>query len=187
MAIKVFWCSTSALEDTERYQRLLQQLPEERRSRTERLRRSSDRRSSLAGWLMFEAAMRAFGVPRECWQFRYGPLGKPYLCVGDVQFSISHSGPVALCAAAEQELGADVQQPAHWNERLVSRVCTAQEEAWLWAQSQPELAFFRLWTRKESLVKACGLGIGCDLKTLCCLPHSENSTTAEAMPAFSAL
>ncbi len=173
MAVTVFWCSVAALEEPGRYERLLQRLPEERKERTERLRRPADRWRSVAGWLMFETAMRSAGIPQERWQFRYGVQGKPYLGLEDLQFSISHSGPVALCAVSAQELGADVQQPARWNERLVRRVCTAGERAWLETQPQPAQAFFRLWTRKESLVKACGLGIGCGLDTICCLPEEE--------------
>jgi len=98
-------------------------------------------------------------------QFAVGEHGKPALEDGSLDFNLSHSGDVAVVAAAKnRRVGVDVEQlrlPMPGVDDVAGRVCTPDELAILSGLAQPERthAFLRLWTRKEARAKATGEGI----------------------------
>ncbi len=130
-------------------------LPRWRRRRLERLRYAAAREASLSAGLLWRYAMEEHGVhPEE--PVRFLQAGKPVFAQrDDMYFSLSHSGPYAMCAVSDQHIGVDVQQikPVHLS---VARRFHFRERDWLADQPQAEqnTAFFRIWARKEAWVKA---------------------------------
>ena len=130
-------------------------LPRWRRRRLERLRYAPAREASLGAGLLWRFVMERHGVdPEE--PVRFLQAGKPvFTQLEDVHFSLSHSGPYAMCAISDRPIGVDVQQikPIHMS---VARRFHFRERDWLAEQPQHEQqrAFFRIWTRKEAWVKA---------------------------------
>lgn len=100
-------------------------------------------------------------------QFTTGPHGKPALtgtAAGRLEFNLTHSGQLALIAVtARAEVGIDVEaiRPMPDALPLAKRFFSAHEAAELQEQPAREqsAAFLNLWTRKEALAKATGLGI----------------------------
>jgi len=89
----------------------------------------------------------------------------------DCQFNVSHSGVYALLAIGHgHELGVDIecQRETGDLDLLASNVLSPGEQA-VW-HALPEVAklpaFFSLWTKKEALSKALGLGIALPFHTL---------------------
>lgn len=74
--------------------------------------------------------------------------------------SISHC-PTAVAAAVarNRSIGIDVESRRRINPSLVNRVCTPDEAAAIQAATDPTMAFLRLWTRKEAVLKCRGTGI----------------------------
>jgi 4'-phosphopantetheinyl transferase len=98
--------------------------------------------------------------PREL-RFKTGPHGKPALeDAPDLHFSISYRGGCAAVAIAQRAVGIDVEslRAAVDATGIAQRFFTPEEQAWV-AHSQDRQAFYTLWTRKEALVKAAGVGI----------------------------
>ena len=130
-------------------------LPRWRRRRLERLRYSAAREASLGAGLLWRYVMECHGIhPEE--PVRFLQAGKPVFAQrDDLHFSLSHSGPYAMCAISDKHVGVDVQQikPVHLS---VARRFHFRERDWLADQPQNEQtsAFFRIWTRKEAWVKA---------------------------------
>lgn len=96
-----------------------------------------------------------------------GKHGKPYLANPTrqcVEFNLTHAGNVVLIAISSHgPVGVDVELicPRVPGDRLAERFFAPGEVAAL--RSLPEHlrrdAFFACWTRKESLIKALGLGL----------------------------
>lgn len=82
--------------------------------------------------------------------------GKPYLEGREVFISLTHSGDFVGCALSERPIGIDVEKIRPVSERLISRACTDEEQAYVAAGGTD--SFFTLWTLKESYIKAqdCG-------------------------------
>lgn len=89
-----------------------------------------------------------------------GNRGKPYFPTLPLrQFSLSHSGALALCALADGAVGADVQVVTPRRSAFLDRVLSPQERAWLGLRGDDPGAFTLLWTMKESLCKFTGQGL----------------------------
>ncbi len=89
--------------------------------------------------------------------------GKPYAAGSGLPwFNLSHAARVAVVALCDDlEVGIDVEPCASFVDtaRLHAAVCSPAEQDWL--KRHPATAdadFGRLWTRKESLLKALGTG-----------------------------
>lgn len=91
-----------------------------------------------------------------------GRHGKPYL-IGhpEIHFNISHCEGLAVCGFCETELGLDVEYIQPYRENVVRKVLSEREKEAFGKMAVEEKAeyFFRLWTLKESYVKAVGCGI----------------------------
>ena len=139
----------------------------ERTARAGRFCLEKDRLLCLgAGFLMMEA----LGIRNES-EIRYGEYGKPF-APGYPAFSISHSGAWCILAAGEGSvIGADLEEI---NEKHIEAAPVVYTRAELrWMQEDPAERFFRLWTWKESVMKATGLGMNLEPRSFEVLPFAE--------------
>ncbi|HTH80449.1 MAG TPA: 4'-phosphopantetheinyl transferase superfamily protein [Ramlibacter sp.] len=105
-------------------------------------------------------AARTQREPREL-RFSMGPHGKPAVeNAPDLHFSISYRKGCAAVAIAQRPVGIDVESLCAGvdTKGIAQRFFTPDEQAWI-AQAENQQAFYRLWTRKEALVKAAGVGV----------------------------
>ncbi len=110
---------------------------------------------------------------REC--RRCGDLkhGKPAVVGDPLSFNVTHSGELALIAvgAAGHDVGIDaeeVQPRALAVEKLAARTLNTRELA-RWRrvpQADQLIAYLQMWTAKEAYLKAIGIGIATDLRTV---------------------
>lgn len=103
--------------------------------------------------------------------FNRNEKGKPYLANNSLQFNLSHSGHWALLAATrDRELGVDIEQTRHERDLLgIAESYYHPDELALLKQRQGTEQihlFYRLWTLKEALFKAMGVGIAAGLENL---------------------
>lgn len=104
----------------------------------------------------------------------YGEHGKPRLVPARASdeasaalpffFNLSHSGGLALCAVGQLgEVGIDIERirplgyPASLARDHLSPGERRLRSTWETPAARPE--FFRIWARKESILKAAGLGL----------------------------
>ena len=142
-------------------------LPSFRREQALRFRRESDRRQSVAAWLLLrEACREELGldeVPTVAWTEK----GKPYFPgMPGVHFNLSHCPEAAVCAMDSAPVGIDVEAVRPLDREVMEQVMSPREQAEILADSAPETAFLLLWTRKESLLKLTGEGLCDALPTL---------------------
>ena len=99
-------------------------------------------------------------------------LGKPFALLGGksvrVSFNVSHSGEHGLIALTRQgRVGVDVEElnTPGGLELLIDSVLSPGERACVSSGNQTERTrdFLRLWTIKEALIKALGMGLSLDM------------------------
>jgi 4'-phosphopantetheinyl transferase len=97
--------------------------------------------------------------------FEYSVYGKPHLKHHDLQFNLAHSENIFVLAVSESPIGVDLElrRPIPDLDSLADQVFSPLELE-LWQTTQTLEAFLRLWTRKEALLKAIGLGIATHVK-----------------------
>lgn len=138
--------------------------------RARRFARCEDRRRWVAGRAALRSVLSGYtDIPAQQVRFTYGPYGKPHLVQRrdrrTVQFSVSHSRGLMVCAVARgAAIGVDVEAVGErWDvEELVRRrFARADLEPLLAAPVQErQRLFLRRWTRHEAYLKALGTGFG---------------------------
>ena len=95
---------------------------------------------------------------------------KPYLPMyPNFRFNISHSGDYAVCAVSDVPVGVDIQLMRSINPNIAKKYFTENELGYMHAACNAEEAFYEIWVRKESLVKAVGKGLKIPLSSFCVL------------------
>lgn len=162
--LQLFGCQTKALPTLEN---LLSALPAQwvaAWETTHSYRNTAAARHSLAGlWLLAQAEA-------DLGELGYGERGRPALSAPHVDFSITHTDGLVLCAVARgnaPRVGVDAESLARFTrlptDQLAARWFTDAEQAQFRAAPTAE-QFARIWTRKEALVKYRGTGLS-DLRT----------------------
>lgn len=90
-------------------------------------------------------------------ELREGAWGKPEAPSCARRFNLSHSGAYIVLAVSDAEVGVDVEQVQERRLRVAGRVLLPEEREWM--EHNPTERFFRLWTLKESVMKAVGKGL----------------------------
>ena len=121
----------------------------------------------------------ALGVGLNEIQLDYDANKKPILKFNsDVFFNVSHSGDYAILGLSKIPIGVDIEQIKHDFpiKELIAQVFSQAEAKSILEAENQSLNFFKLWTRKEALVKASGKGIDENIKRIPCLDGSHTST-----------
>jgi len=138
-----------------------------RRQRMERYAAPAEQLRCLAAGLLLR---RVLGV-RHDQDLTLNPWGKPRLRrPGGLGFSLSHAGQYAVLAVGTPPLGVDVEPRLPPDQPLPLRGLHPAERRALEQQPQPEDFWLRLWTGKESLLKAVGLGLWRNPEEISLLP-----------------
>lgn len=85
--------------------------------------------------------------------------GKPELADVPLCFSLSHSRDYCACTVYDRAIGVDIQKRAAADMRILERRFTLREREYVLNSADREAEFTRVWTMKESYVKALGTGI----------------------------
>lgn len=167
METHVWFGTLASLEKRmERYHALLD---EEERARADRFRFAKDRdRYILGHGLLRETLGRYLGRPAPELKLLRGEFGKPFLEAHPVHFNLSDTKDAVLVALAHQPIGADIEtmnrQTDH--ERVAAHYFTPREVSGILHAADGKQRFLELWTRKEAVLKACGVGLMDDLHSL---------------------
>ena len=137
-------------------------------ARATRFRFGADRtRFTVPRGLLRVILGRYAGVDPAAFVFSYGAAGKPAIAdppdARRFTFNVSHSAGVALIAVARQRpIGVDVERLREIEALEIARRFFSQGEiaaVQSVSGAERQRVFFSCWTRKESVLKACGAGL----------------------------
>ena len=95
-------------------------------------------------------------------------FNKPYLPEYPmVQFNLSHCKGMVACIISSKAVGIDVEPIRPFHPAVMRKVCSHEEQKLIEEASCQEESFFRLWTLKESYIKAVGKGLRLSMKQVC--------------------
>lgn len=176
--MEIYYADIGLLREEDVFLEKLKEIPEARRERLQHYRKAEDRKRSLLAGLLLEYGLNERGLTllSDRRQYRSVALqetegGKP--CISGetgVFFNLSHSGNYAAAVFDEQTVGIDMEQleRADAGRKIAYRFFMQEEAEYLAgvkAEREAEYAFTRLWTRKESYLKATGFGMRLPMNT----------------------
>lgn len=149
----------------QRCQQALQNLPPDVQARAARYRCPKARRNLVSTQSRLRSVLDRLGIEQE--NLLICPQGRPYIKDCPLEFNLSHSESQAVLALAWDEnisnaLGVDIE----WMDRRVERAVLAErfftEKEFHYTLASKE-NFFRIWTRKEAILKSNGVGLRVEL------------------------
>lgn len=157
----IYKCDISDIESSE-MRIWFDAMSSERRSEVIRIKNSNKQALKIAADHICRSAISDFcGIMPDKIQFGKERFGKPYAENLPVQFSVSHSGSIAICAVSEKAIGIDIEKIRPINSDIAQRFATEKELDYINANQN---GFFEIWTLKEAYFKYKGTGIGADIK-----------------------
>ena len=140
-------------------------LSEQRRETALRYRHELGRKTcAIAYLLLCEGLRKEYGIAEKP-VFTYGSHGKPSI-IGhpEIYFNMSHCREAVVCILSNQEVGIDVESVSHYRENVMRYTMNDREVEEILNAERPDVAFTRLWTMKEAVLKCSGEGIRNNMK-----------------------
>ena len=155
-------------------ERSIQVLDDEERARAGEFRTPELRARHVAAHALVRTALSTYASMRpEGWRYAHGPGGQPTLVDAplNLRFSLSHSGAhAAVAVTVGHAVGLDLEEldPRRDVLALAKRFFTDTELALLLncQPGQRGARFTTLWTVKEAVLKARGVGLASGLRTV---------------------
>ena len=168
---KITYMDVTPLADPALFADAMSRVPESRKQKIASFRHAESQRLSLGVGLLLVLALVEEGIDGRQARIAEGQWGKPFLPDHpNLHFCLSHSGKWAMCALGNRPLGCDVEATGRGNEKLTKRFFHPEEQqalAMLAPDTRPEWQreFARIWTRKESWLKADGRGLSLGMES----------------------
>ena len=141
------------LRDPAAYAAALGRMDDARREKIERCDTEEDKRLRLGVGLLGELLLRKHGLTGK---LRFAADGKPVLPEGEY-ISFSHGGRYAAAGISPAPIGVDLEALCELDPAIARHFYTPEEKRYVTGADDPDAAFWRLWCRKECLVKRDGL------------------------------
>lgn len=156
--VKLYVADISHLPDPMSVPELLQTLPLERQQRIHDMKQEKSRKQSMGVGLLLQKVLALYHMQGS--QVLVGEHGKPR--VEGLEFNLSHSGNLVLCAVSDEPVGCDVELVRKAPMQVAERYFSSDEQVYLsqFSKEAYDREFFRLWTKKESYAKMTGEGLG---------------------------
>jgi 4'-phosphopantetheinyl transferase len=123
------------------------------------------RPSAIARILLQELLAAGTGLAPGCWKIESEPSGRPMIAANGpsatLPISLSHSRGWVACAASQQgQIGVDIESARAGRDwRCIAASAFGPKEHQR-VNADGECAFYRIWTLREAIAKACGMGLG---------------------------
>jgi 4'-phosphopantetheinyl transferase len=176
--IRCFITDCSPLEDPKLYARAYSLLSDERKEKADFYVFGKDRRLSAVAGLYIRLLERSYG---KVYADEHGKLHSP-----GIEFNLSHSGHYVAFACSVDPVGIDIEEIGQ-NMDIARKVMTVQEyEDFIGSvdEKDREDVFARMWTAKESYMKALGLGFRLPPETFRVLYGYDIKNPAESISIY---
>lgn len=153
--------------ENDAFNRLLNYVSEDKKVKIHRFYHFEDSQRALIGNVLSRYAIcKNLNIENIDITFGTNEYGKPFLLGADkIHFNISHSGNWVVCAISDYPVGIDVEIIKTTNFEIAKRFFSKDEFTALKNQPDDEKQayFYKLWTLKESYIKAVGKGLSIPL------------------------
>jgi len=158
MDIKVYTTDIEPYQKVQELNVLLQKLPLELHTRAQRYRFESDAYAFILGRLLLKTGLESLGLGHLFDKIRIAKNGKPF--IEGLFFNISHTENKVMCALSTKgEIGIDIEKIKPIDLQNFVAFFTKKEMQLIQTASEPLQDFYRIWTRKESIIKALGANL----------------------------
>lgn len=161
--IKIYMMNVSGIDLENK--KCYENLSARRLEKVKRLKNDTAKRQSIAAEILLNISMDD-EVPGVKHPVIWEPdkNGKPYLIeYPQIYINITHSKNYAVCAISDTQVGVDIQYMREVDLSMAERFFSECEQEYIKSSPNKIDAFYEIWVRKESFVKAVGTGLNIPL------------------------
>jgi 4'-phosphopantetheinyl transferase len=165
--IHIYYSNIAEENHKDLLQNELVKFPIDFQNKIKRYRRWQDAQLSLLGRiLLLKGINEIYNHDYQNKEIHYTKYNKPYFKDDFIQFNISHSGSIVVCAISEKsEIGIDIEMISDIEINDFKSQLTENEMNKILLSNNKSDAFFEYWTQKEAVIKAHGHGLTIPLKS----------------------
>lgn len=156
--IQILIAKTNNSIDSTVLRNMLSLLPYDLQIKANQFKFEKDMNKYIIGKLLVRRALnisKIFGNVLQ--ELEYNEYGKPYIPRVNFNFNISHSRDYVILAFAKNgDIGIDIEFVAKININDFQQILNRKDIEYLQYSEDKESDFFKLWTSKESVIKAAG-------------------------------
>ena len=158
--VLAYYSDVAFLKDQDVFDKKINTLPKSFSDRVREYKLLDDRVRSLGGYLLLNNALETLKVPFGSRVITIDENGKPFIENCSYFFNLSHSGERAFLTVSDKKVGCDVEKIREVDLNVAKRFFTEKESERLFdlGKEEQKTEFFKIWTRKESFIKAVGKG-----------------------------
>lgn len=143
------------------------QMPADIQERIRRYRKEENKYQLLIGRLLVKYGMNDLNLKDFDLVDIYYDESKCPRWKGRMHFNIAHSGNIVACAFSDQyKIGLDIEKIKTINLKDFDHVLNDKDHQRIANAENPYDAFFKIWTIKEAVTKAIGLGLAIDVQQI---------------------
>jgi len=168
--MEICWVVIDHERDADTVRRMAARVSPDRLAKASRYRFAEDFNRSIVGELLVRHICRTkYLLPDSQTSWGFLPHGKPYLRTRpDLSFNLSHSGNIVACVFDNDDVGLDIEYMRVFNYASLAARYFADDENRRLADGNNDrklATFYRIWTQKESFLKAVGAGLSMPLNS----------------------
>ncbi|KSU88604.1 4'-phosphopantetheinyl transferase superfamily protein [Priestia flexa] len=179
--VHIYICQLPKTIDDDALNKIASQLSLAKQKQIKRFFHLEDSYRTAIGELLVRYGLyRKYNViPKEL-TFHKNKYGKPFVPeYPDFQYNISHSGEFVVCAVHDKSVGVDIEKVQSIDMNIAKGFFTEEEYKEVIKESENKItAFYRVWTLKESYIKATGEGMSRPLTSFQIQGKDEEPITA---------
>lgn len=176
--IYTYYIDVTQFGDETLFHEMLNLLSPYRQQKIALLKHEKDKNRSLGAGIALNHALEMYGLKERSIEYKFGEWGKPsFKYHPNIHFSLSHSGDYAICSIGDRAIGNDIELVKQGHLKVADRFFAGEELAWMRKEPDDEeitQRMFRIWTMKESFLKATGKGISLPLDAFAVVMDEEN-------------
>jgi 4'-phosphopantetheinyl transferase len=173
--IKYLIYDTLPLLDREIFETEFEKMSSYRKEKIQRYHSANDQQLSLGAGIVLNYLLKEYGLEEQNINVETGKYGKPYFPdYPQLFFNLSHSGHYVLGAISTKKIGCDIEQVVK-DLTIVQSALHVDEVSYIRQKhisKQCEI-FSEIWTKKESYVKAIGIGFYLRPDSFCILSEEN--------------
>jgi 4'-phosphopantetheinyl transferase len=132
-----------------------------------RFKDKTDQKLALMARLMLKKSLDETGKSLLINEWEKGIFNKPQI-ENWYSFNISHSGKFSVFVYGDNKLGVDIEEKCPMDYEELIHIFHSNEKQYVFDSLDTGTRFYEIWTKKEALLKAVGLGLINELSSLDC-------------------
>lgn len=165
--MQIYYCQFERFSSPKQWGFYFQQMPEDIQERIRRYRKEENKYQLLFGRSLLKYGMADLGYRDfDLVNLYYDQYNCPKWN-DEINFNIAHSGNLVACAFSEKnKIGIDIEKIRKINLKDFAHVLNEVDHQNIAKAENQYQAFFKIWTIKEAVTKAIGMGLSIDVQKI---------------------